>query len=125
MYNGNVQDSMPRKRPVVKKNPEPTRIVEQYYIQAKSAEYVFCPANAIDSEFYHRDSYVIPEFVTTDGVAHRPTFIGTWNNRGGLYQDEFERICQRYYGTSFVAIRSIWIGRLDKLDDFWHLIKLD
>lgn len=104
---------------------KPERVVAQYSIMAKPTEYIFCPANAIDEQFYHRDSYIIPELVTTDGVAHRATFIGTWNNRGGVYEDEFENICQKRYGVPFMNIRSMWIGRLDKLDDYWHLIKLE
>ena len=105
--------------------PKPITTVRQYRIHAKSAEFVFCPANAIENGFYTRDSYVTPELVATDGVAHKATFIGTWNNRGGVYEEEFENICQKYYGLPFVSIRSMWIGRLDKLDDYWHLIKLD
>ena len=114
---------MPRKAQI-----EPSlqqRIVARYYINAKSAEYVFCPANAIEYEFYHRDPYVIPELVTTDGVAHKAEFIGTWNNVGDVYEDEFENICKMYYGAPFMSIKSVWIGRLGKLDDYWHLIKLD
>lgn len=116
---------MQRKQPVKKSPPEPIRVVKQYRIQAKFAEYVFCPANAIEYEFYNRDSCVIPEFITNDGTTHRPTFISTWNNLDRVYEDEFEDICQKYYDEPFVTIRSIWIGRLDRIDDFWHLIKLE
>ena len=97
----------------------------RYRIESKSAEYVFCPANAIEYGFYTRDSSILPELVTSDGVVHRCQFVGTWNNCDGVYEDEFENICQRRYGMPFVSIRSMWIGRLGHVDDFWHLIKLD
>jgi len=103
----------------------PVVITAQYRIESKSAEYVFCPANAIENGFYTRDACILPELVTSDGVVHRCQFVGTWNNRGGVYEDEFENICQRRYRMSFVSIRSMWIGRLGHVDDFWHLIKLD
>ena len=104
---------------------EQPKVTIQYRILARSADYVFCPANAIEDEFYHRGQNVIPELVSTDGVIHKPTFIGTWNNTGGVYEDEFEDICQRRYQMPFVSIRSMWIGRLGRLDNYWHLIKLD
>jgi len=108
-----------------KRTFEEPKVVKQYRIDAKSADYVFCPANAIEDEFYHRNSNVIPELVTRDGVVHSCTFISTWNNSGGVYEDEFDNVCQRYFGISFMSIQSVWIGRLGKVDSFWHLIKLE
>lgn len=108
-----------------KREYEPERRVYAYRIDAKPAEYIFCPANAIENEFYHRDPYIIPALVTSEGNTHKARFIGTWNNSGGVYEEEFESICRKYYGMSFVSIRSLWIGRLGKLDNYWHLIKLD
>ena len=114
---------MPRKQQVARREPAP--IVVQYHIQAKSSEYIFCPGNAIQQDFYTRRPEVVPEFVTVDGVSHRVEFIGTWNNVNSEYDDEFDSVCQKYYGMPFEAIRSMWIGRLSKLDSFWHLVKLD
>lgn len=111
---------------VKKKVEQQIRVfVERYNISAKFNEYVFCPANAIEERFYNRSEAVLPEFVTTDGVICSAEFIGTWNNRGNVYEDEFDRICQRRYGIPFVSIRSMWIGRLGTLDYFWHLIRLE
>ena len=104
---------------------EPPKITEQYYIQAKSSEWILCPANAIAREFYTRAPNIEPELVTNDGVIHKCQFVSTWNNRDGVYEDEFECVCQRLYNMSFESIRSMWIGRLGRLDDYWHLIKLD
>ena len=104
--------------------PQPP-VARQYRIQAKSSEFVFCPANAIEHEFYLRNQNIIPELVSSDGIVHRCTFVGTWNNAGGIYEDEFENICQSRYGMPFVSIRSMWIGRIGRIDDYWHLIKLE
>lgn len=101
------------------------KVTMQYRIQAKPAEYILCPANAIEHVFYNRGQNIIPELVTADGSVHKCTFIGTWNNSGGIYEDELDGVCQRKYGVPFVSIRSVWIGRLGKIDDYWHLIKLD
>lgn len=109
----------------VKKNGAGMWTTAQYRIKAKSADFIFCPANAIEDGFYNRNSYVLPELVTNDGHVHKCQFIGTWNNRGGVYDEEFENICQDKYGMPFLSVRSMWIGRLGRVDDFWHLIKLD
>lgn len=103
----------------------PPVMTETYRLNSKSSERVFCPANAIEERFYARDCHILPELVTNDGIVHRCEFLGTWNNRGGMYEDEFENICQREYGMSFLSIRSMWIGRLGHVDEFWHLIKLN
>lgn len=104
---------------------ERPKVVVQYRIDAKSAAYILCPANALGYDFYHKSPDVCPELVTNDGIAHKCEFISTWNDVGGVYEDEFESVCQRIYGIPFASIRSMWIGRLGRLDDFWHLIKLD
>ena len=101
------------------------RIVETYDLGAKFAEWVFCPADAIDGRFYHRAPNTDIRFRTTDGVIANPCFEGTWNNTDGMYDEEFERICQDKYGRPFMNIRSIWVSRLGKVDDYWHLIRLE
>lgn len=83
-------------------------------INAKFAEYLLAPANGIQNE----------ELETMDGIRCRPEFQATWNNAGGSYDDELEGVCQKYYGCTFQSIRSIWIGRLGYVSDFWHLVKL-
>lgn len=113
---------MPRQ---VTQTVAPSRPAVKYSIQAKSAEYVFCPANAIEPEFYRRNPYTPFRMVTTDGIVNDATFIETWYDRAGVFTDEFDSVCQRYYGMNFESIKSIWIGRLGTLDDYWHLIKLE
>ena len=98
---------------------------KEYKIQAKSAEYILCPANAIEDAFYKRkadDTFLLQ---TVDGAKHEVVFLCTWFNHGSVYDDELEAACQRYYGMTFEGIRSMWIGRLGHVDDYWHLIKLN
>lgn len=99
--------------------------VRKYKIQAKSAEYILCPANAIEDAFYKRKADSPFLLKTADGAKHSVVFLCTWFNHGSVYDEELEAACQRYYGMTFEGIRSIWIGRLGRVDDFWHLIKLD
>lgn len=99
--------------------------VRRYKIRAKSAEYILCPANAIEGDFYKRnpdDPFLLQ---TVDGAEHNATFICSWCNRDCAYDEELEAVCQKYYGMTFESIRSMWIGRLGRVDDYWHLIKLD
>lgn len=83
-------------------------------INAKFAEYLLVPANGI----------AFGEVETTDGIMCRTEFQATWNNADGSFDDELDGICQREYKCSFQSIRSIWIGRLGYVSDFWHLVKL-
>jgi len=83
-------------------------------IRAKFAEKLLVPANGI----------VFGEVETTDGIMCRTEFQTTWNNADGFFDDELEGVCQREYGCSFRAIKSIWIGRIGYVSDYWHLVKL-
>lgn len=85
-------------------------------LQCKFKEFILLPANAIDTKEN--------EFRTTDGVDVSVKFISTWNNKDGQYDEQLDELCIREYGTPFVTIRSIWIGRLGRADEYWHLIKL-
>lgn len=64
------------------------------------------------------------EYETLDGVTCRTEPIGTWNNKDGYFEEEFDDICQRFYGCPFSAIRSIWFGRLGKISDIWDMVKM-
>lgn len=64
------------------------------------------------------------QFKTSDGINVSVKFISTWNNKDGQYDEQLDGICNREYGAPFATIRSIWIGRLGKVDEYWHLIKL-
>ena len=83
-------------------------------IQSKFVERLLVPANGIE----------FGEVETTDGIMCRTEFQATWNNADESFNDELESICQREYKCSFQAIKSIWIGRLGYVSDYWHLVKL-
>lgn len=83
-------------------------------IKAKFADKLLVPANGITRG----------DVETLDGVRCRTEFQTTWNNAGGFFDDELEALCQREYKCSFQAIKSIWIGRLGYVSDYWHLVKL-
>ena len=83
-------------------------------IQSKFVEYLLVPANGIE----------FGEVETIDGVQCRTEFQATWNNGNGFFDDELESLCQDRYGCSFSSIKSIWFGRLGRLSDYWHLVKL-
>lgn len=83
-------------------------------IKAKFAERLLVPENGIGRG----------EIETADGVRCQAEFQTTWNNAGGFFDDELEALCQREYGCSFQTIKSIWIGRIGVLSDYWHLVKL-
>ena len=76
------------------------------------------PDNAVNRAY--RDD----EFETLDGVKCRMEFQMTCNNKNGMFDDSLDMDCLRYYGCHFQTIKSIWIGRLGRLDDYWHLVKL-
>ena len=111
----------------VKQKADPILIPNELYrIKAKFAPDVFLPSNAIDNSFWKRTSnnknY---RFITTDGHTCRVEFICTSNNSDGEYDDYFDDFCQRKFGIPYIAIRSMWIGRLDRVDSYWHWIKLE
>lgn len=83
-------------------------------IKAKFAEKLLAPENGI----------VFGEVETADGIMCRTEFQATWNNADGLFDDELDGICQREYKCSFQSIKSIWIGRLGYVSDYWHLVRL-
>lgn len=87
-------------------------------INCKYTEYLLVPDNAIGR------TYCDDEFMTDDGVRCRLEFQMTCNNKDGLFDDDLDRDCLRHYGCHFSSIRSIWIGRLGQVDDFWHLVKM-
>lgn len=66
----------------------------------------------------------VSEYDTADGVKVRMKFIGTWNNKDGLFDEELDKVCQDVLGVPFETIKSIWIARLGYLDDYWHYVKL-
>ena len=86
-------------------------------IHSKYTPFLLLPANTIPS-------VMISECETDDGVKCLIEFQATWNNKEGEYDEELDSICEKYYECPFSSIRSIWFGRLGRVDDYWHLIKL-
>ena len=83
-------------------------------INCKFAEHLLVPANGIE----------FGDVETVDGVKCHTSFQATWNNRDGFFDDELESVSQKYYNCPFSTIKSIWISRLGRVDDFWNLVKL-
>lgn len=84
-------------------------------IQSKYTNRLLLPANGLPGY----------EFETRDGVPCRATLIATWNNSDGRYDAELECVCQDLFSQPFSFIRSIWLGRLGHLDNYWHLIAME
>jgi len=75
-----------------------------------------------------REAFVIGlsgEYETLDGVKCKTEPVGTWNNRDGYFDEEFDGICQKLYGCPFATIRSIWFGRLGgRIGYIWDMVKM-
>lgn len=87
-------------------------------IRCKYAEYVLMPDNALGRAY--RDD----EFETEDGVRCRLEFQSTCNNQGGIFDYCLDQDCLKCYGCHFHTVKSIWIGRLGRVDDYWHMVKM-
>ena len=61
---------------------------------------------------------------TNDGVLCLAHFLSTWDNGGGRYEEELDRLCQRQWNCSFDFIRTIWRGRVEDTGQIWHYIEL-
>ncbi len=61
---------------------------------------------------------------TADGKRVKLRFIGTWNNEEGRFDDELDGICLQFWGVPFMTMRSIWISRLGRVSDFWHIVEM-
>lgn len=97
----------------------------KYRINVKYAPEVFIPANAIESAYYEERRRNEVTFLTSDGIEVRPVFVRTSNNKDGLFDEEFDEYCQGHFGMTFEYFRKIWFGRLGRVDDYWHFIKLE
>lgn len=83
-------------------------------IQCKYADAIIAPANAV----------VDDEVETMDGVKCRLSYQATFDNENGRYDEILDDLCQRFYSYPFCSIRSIWIGRIGRVSNYWHWIKL-
>lgn len=96
----------------------------RYRIESKFADVVLLPANAIEQAFYASGEGTSATFITLDDQICSARWISTWRNSDGRYDELLDTICQERWKVPFVTIRSLWLSRIGKLDDFWHLIKL-
>ena len=51
-------------------------------------------------------------------------WCGTFRNECGESQSQLDDTCQRLYSWAFARVRSNWIARLEKVDDWWDLVEL-
>lgn len=84
-------------------------------IKSKYVEFLLAPANAIDNA---------DVVVTSDGVTCKLVYQATFNNEDGRFDDRLDDICRDKYGSSLEVIKNLWTGRLGKLSDYWHLVKM-
>lgn len=87
-------------------------------IASKYTETLIAPWNAFVG-------FPAGECETIDGVRCTCKAVCTWNNADGGFDEEIDYLCQKYYGCSFQAIKSIWIGRLGRVSNVWHMVKLN
>lgn len=95
----------------------------RYRIESKFADVILFPSNAIEPEFWASCVGDKATFITLDDVVCKARWICTWRNTDGQYDDELETICQGRWNVPFVTLRSMWISRLNTVDEFWHLVK--
>lgn len=98
-----------------------------YRIQAKFAEDILCPSNAIEDSFWQRPlgSMTNVRFSTLDDVNCKVQFRSTTNNRDGWADGRFDDFCQQKFGITFAQLKQMWQSRLGDLDYYWHWIKLE
>ena len=64
------------------------------------------------------------QFQTKDGKVCTALFIAGWNNEGNRYDEQLDHICKKYWNVPFDSIRSMWIGRLGNIGNYWYFIQL-
>lgn len=109
-----------------KRESQPPRSIETraYRVQARGADALLLPRNAVEDAFWVRKAEVDVLLETLDGKRMRPRFVAAWNNKGGVYDGELDCVCQQRFGFPFVNIRSMWNSRLGFVDDYWFLVEL-
>jgi hypothetical protein len=63
-------------------------------------------------------------FKCATGEVVKIHWCGTFNNERGWSEKDLENMSQRLYNWTFARVRSNWIARLGKVEDWWDLIKL-
>ena len=99
--------------------------MKTYSIAAGYASDILIPRNGIERDLF---TDKIGEdgiyFSTNDGKVAKATFVSVWVNTDGMFDDELQMICQRFFGLDFGYIRSVWVARLGNVEDIWYHIKL-
>lgn len=110
-----------------KTESQPLRSIETrvFRVQARGADALLLPRNAVEDAFWTRRAEVDALFETLDGKRSRPRFVAAWNNKGGEYDGELDRVCRERFGFPFVNIRSMWNSRLGFVDDYWFLVETE
>lgn len=86
-------------------------------IKAKYAEYVLVPKEGL--------SGIEPgAYETADGKTCFATFIAGWDNRGGVYDEQLDHICQKRWNLPFSYIKSLWMERCWEIEGYWYLLML-
>lgn len=96
--------------------------MKRYRISARFVDEALVPARALDCD-YHGDNDEA-EFVTTDGVVVKLKFICTMNNADDWCRDSLEAYCEINYKRPFDQIEYMWVDKLGRLDDWWHVVKM-
>jgi len=94
-------------------------------LSCRFAPEVLVPSNAIDGSFFlgaPADRYI---FTTMDGHKCLGTFLASWKNSEDGHNDELQDFCMERFKCGFGTIRAIMASRLGKVEDYWHLIKLE
>lgn len=98
-------------------------VMKKYRISARFVGEALIPALALDCDFKgdNKDA----SFVTSDGVTVKLVFLSTMNNAQDFCEELLEHYCRTKYGMSFRRIEDMWSDRLGRLDDWWHVIKME
>ena len=92
------------------RTPQPPRCVETkvYRVQARGADALLLPRNAVEDAFWTRRAEVDALFETLDGKRSRPRFVAAWNDKEGEYAERifFEKELREINpGMSDIKIR--------------------
>lgn len=97
--------------------------MRKYRISARFVEEALIPAEALDCDFKGDNKDAI--FITNDGITVRLVFLSTMNNAKDFCEDRLEYYCRGKYGMSFRQFENRWADRLGRLEDWWHIIKME
>lgn len=96
--------------------------MKRYRLNAKYVDEALLPARAFGYDF--KGDNINAEFETSDGLIVKLEFVSTMNNTDGFCKDFLESFCNRRYGMTLQQYEYHWIDRLDRLDDWWHIVKM-